>query len=152
MDFQDKPGMDSPTSRRADFSAVATLRTLRRGKDFFQAVYGKVAERVMNQMDNSGTEDLGLVARLMYSHILSNTTVLNEAETSFVMIASLIPQDACGPPLLKTKPVNHFAGKPATERPLEGGIEWRGKHTRGASGERSCHKHLCKCRYDSTRR
>jgi hypothetical protein len=49
----------------------------------------------MTQMDNSGTEDLGLVARLMYSHILSNTSVLNGADTSFVMIAALIPQDVC---------------------------------------------------------
>jgi hypothetical protein len=49
----------------------------------------------MNQMDNSGTVDLGLVARLMYSHILSNVSVLNAVDTSFVMIAALIPQDVC---------------------------------------------------------
>jgi hypothetical protein len=64
-----------------------------RGQDFFGMLYGKVAERVLHQMDNSGTEDLGLVARLMYSHILSNVSVLNAADTSFVMIAALIPQD-----------------------------------------------------------
>jgi hypothetical protein len=58
-------------------------------------VYGKVAGRVMSQMDNSGTGDLCLVARLMYSHILSNTSVINGADTSFVMIAALIPQDVC---------------------------------------------------------
>ena len=61
--------------------------------EFFGMVYGKVADRVLDQMDNSGTEDLGLVARLMYSHILSNISVLNAAETSFVIIAALIPQD-----------------------------------------------------------
>ncbi len=49
----------------------------------------------MGQMDRSGTEDLGLTARLMYGHLLSNTKVLTMAETSFVLIAGLIPQDAC---------------------------------------------------------
>lgn len=47
----------------------------------------------MGQMDRSGTEDLGLTARLMYGYILSNTSVLTAAESSFVLIAGLIPQD-----------------------------------------------------------
>ena len=44
-------------------------------------------------MDRSGTEDLGITARLMYSYILSNTSVLTAAESSLVLIAGLIPQD-----------------------------------------------------------
>jgi hypothetical protein len=44
-------------------------------------------------MDRSGTEDLGITARLMYGYILSNTSVLTPAETSYVLIAGLIPQD-----------------------------------------------------------
>ena len=44
-------------------------------------------------MDRSGTEDLGNVARLMYGYLLSNTNVLNAAETSYVLLAGLIPQD-----------------------------------------------------------
>lgn len=47
----------------------------------------------MGQMDRSGTEDLGLTARLVYGHVLSNTRILSPAETSFVLIAGLIPQD-----------------------------------------------------------
>lgn len=47
----------------------------------------------MSQMDRSGTEDLGITARLMYGHILSNTNVLSASETSFVLVAGLIPQD-----------------------------------------------------------
>jgi len=47
----------------------------------------------MGQMDRSGTEDLGITARLMYGYILSNSSVLNAAETSFVLLAGLIPQD-----------------------------------------------------------
>ena len=44
-------------------------------------------------MDRSGTEDLGLVARLMYGYILSNTRILSASETSYVLLAGLIPQD-----------------------------------------------------------
>ena len=47
----------------------------------------------MGQMDRSGAEDLGLMARLMYGYVLSNSNILSPAETSFVLIASLIPQD-----------------------------------------------------------
>lgn len=49
--------------------------------------------QVMGQMDRSGTEDLGITARLMYGYILSNTSVLTAAESSLVLIAGLIPQD-----------------------------------------------------------
>lgn len=45
------------------------------------------------QMDRSGTEDLGLVARMMYGQILSNTRVLSSSESSLVLLAGLIPQD-----------------------------------------------------------
>jgi hypothetical protein len=58
-------------------------------------IYGKVSKRVMGQMDRSGMEDLGLIAKLMYGYILSNTSVLTVAETSFVLIAGLVPQDVC---------------------------------------------------------
>lgn len=47
----------------------------------------------MGQMDRSGTEDLGLTARLMYGYLLSNEKILDAKETSFVAIAGLIPQD-----------------------------------------------------------
>ncbi len=47
----------------------------------------------MGQMDRSGTEDLGITARLMYGYILSNTSVLTAAESSYVLLAGLIPQD-----------------------------------------------------------
>jgi hypothetical protein len=66
---------------------------MQRGQSFFDTVYGKVSKRVMGQMDRSGTEDLGLTARLMYGYILSNTSVLSATESSFVLIAGLIPQD-----------------------------------------------------------
>ena len=72
---------------------MPSSQVLQRGQHFFDAVYGKVSKRVMGQMDRSGTEDLGMTARLMYGYILSNTSVLTAAESSFVLIAGLIPQD-----------------------------------------------------------
>ena len=60
---------------------------------FFDRVYGKVAKRVMGQMDGCGTEDLGLVARLLYGYVLSCEGVLSGVETSWVLLAGLIPQD-----------------------------------------------------------
>ncbi|KAL2268540.1 hypothetical protein VTJ83DRAFT_3386 [Remersonia thermophila] len=83
----------SPTGRRADLYDTPVPEVLQRGQAFFNDIYGKVARRVMSQMDNCGTEDLGLVARLMYAYVLSSTAVLSPAETSFVMIAGLVPQD-----------------------------------------------------------
>lgn len=51
----------------------------------------------MGQMDRSGTEDLGITARLMYGYLLSNTAVLTPIETSYVLLAGLIPQDVSNP-------------------------------------------------------
>ncbi|KAF5621189.1 carboxymuconolactone decarboxylase [Fusarium sp. NRRL 52700] len=67
---------------------------LERGQAFFEAIYGKISRRIMGRLDRSGAPDLGLLARLTYGYVLSNTDVLTPAETSFVLIASLIPQDA----------------------------------------------------------
>ncbi|KAH7360508.1 AhpD-like protein [Rhexocercosporidium sp. MPI-PUGE-AT-0058] len=92
-DLQPEDLEQSPTGRRSDVYEVAPSEVLERGQNFFEKVYGKIAKRVMRQMDTSGTEDLGLIARLMYAHILSNTSILNGAETSYVLIAALIPQD-----------------------------------------------------------
>jgi len=56
----------------------------------------------MRQMDTSGTEDLGVTARLMYGYLLSNTRVLSEAESSFVLVAGLVPQDVSSLPYRAT--------------------------------------------------
>lgn len=90
----DEPGSFSPTGRRADVYDTSASLIMQRGQSFLETVYGKVTSRIMNLLDHSGTEDLGLVARLMYGYVLSNTSVLSAAETSFVMIAGLIPLDA----------------------------------------------------------
>jgi hypothetical protein len=93
----DEPLAFSPTRRPVDMYDVPSSQILHRGETFFNRVYGKVSKRVMGQMDRSGTEDLGLTARLVYGYLLSNTNVLTHAETSFVLIAGLIPQDVSLP-------------------------------------------------------
>ncbi|KAL8682160.1 MAG: hypothetical protein Q9186_001781 [Xanthomendoza sp. 1 TL-2023] len=89
----DEPLAYSPTQRSVELYDIPSSRILQRGQSFFDQIYGKVSTRVMGQMDRSGTEDLGITARLMYGYILSNTSVLSPAESSFVLIAGLIPQD-----------------------------------------------------------
>lgn len=89
----DDPMKESPSGRTIEMYDVDSSKVLHRGETFFSKTYGKIAARVMGQMDRSGTEDLGLTARLMYGYLLSNTKVLSPAESSFVLIAGLIPQD-----------------------------------------------------------
>lgn len=84
---------DVASSRYKDVYETPSSHIMERGQTFFNTLYGKIAKRVMGQMDRSGTQDLGLVARLMYGYVLSNTDVLTPVESSFVLIASLIPQD-----------------------------------------------------------
>ena len=92
-DLVDEPMGFSPSGRAVDIYDVPSSAILHRGQVFWESIYGKVAKRVMGQMDRSGTEDLGLTARLMYGYLLSSTGILTQAETSFVLIAALIPQD-----------------------------------------------------------
>ncbi|KAF7547835.1 hypothetical protein G7Z17_g7449 [Cylindrodendrum hubeiense] len=92
-DLLDAPGDETPSSRSRDIYETQAPQVLQRGQTFFDKLYGKISKRVMGQMDRSGSEDLGLMARLVYGYILSNTDVLTPTETSFVLIASLIPQD-----------------------------------------------------------
>lgn len=89
----DEPLGYSPTARPAEVYDIPSSTILHRGQAFFDRIYGKVSKRVMGQMDRSGTEDLGITARLMYGYILSNTSVLTAAESSYVLLAGLIPQD-----------------------------------------------------------
>jgi len=79
--------------RAVELYDIPSSQILHRGQAFWEMIYGKVAKRVMGQMDRSGTEDLGLMARLEYGYVLSNTSILSPAETSFAVLAALIPQD-----------------------------------------------------------
>lgn len=79
----DEPQGYSASNRTADFYHTPSAQILQRGQKFFDQVYGKVTGRVMGQMDNSGTEDLGLMARLEYGYVLSPDRILNAPETSY---------------------------------------------------------------------
>ncbi|KAI9806067.1 MAG: hypothetical protein M1833_004474 [Piccolia ochrophora] len=91
--LSDPPLTPSPTLRSTELSSVPPSQILHRGQRFFDRVYGKVSARVMGQMDRCGTEDLGVTARLMYGYLLSNERVLSAVETSWVLMAGLVPQD-----------------------------------------------------------
>ena len=93
IDLLDEPLQYSPTSRPSEVYDIPSSTILHRGQRYFDTIYGKVSKRVMSQMDRSGTEDLGITARLMYGYILSNTSVLSPSESSYVLLAGLIPQD-----------------------------------------------------------
>lgn len=84
---------DTPSARYRDVHEASPQEVLKKGQTFFEKIYGKISRRVMGQMERSGAEDLGLMAKLMYGYVLSNTNILTQTETSFVLIASLIPQD-----------------------------------------------------------
>ena len=83
----------SPTGRAVEIYNVPSSVMLSRGQQYFSKTYGKVTRRVMSQLDGSGTEDLGNIARLMYGYVLSNTCVLSAQESSYILLAGLIPQD-----------------------------------------------------------
>jgi hypothetical protein len=95
----DEPQGHSASNRVADFYNTPSSQILQRGQKFFDQVYGKVTGRVMGQMDNSGTEDLGLMARLEYGYVLSPVSILNAPETSYgksslcVMLLELSSRD-----------------------------------------------------------
>ena len=90
--LQDEPLTYSPSQRPIELYDIPSSRIMNRGQNFFDKIYGKVSKRVMGQMDRSA-DDLGITARIMYGYILSNTRILSPAETSFVVLAGLIPQD-----------------------------------------------------------
>ncbi|KAJ5813674.1 uncharacterized protein N7503_000424 [Penicillium pulvis] len=87
-----RPG-STPTSRQVDLVETEPMEIIKRGREYFDKTYGKIAHRVMEQMRLSGTEDLDAVARLFYGHIVSNTDILSPVETSYALIAAIIPQD-----------------------------------------------------------
>ncbi|KAF3178017.1 hypothetical protein TWF225_009388 [Orbilia oligospora] len=79
----------SPTT----FPTNPTLPFLARGSDFFTTLYGPtISKKVLANLQKS-SPDLQILATWIYALILSEGTVLTPRETSFVLIAALIPQD-----------------------------------------------------------
>ena len=90
----DDPLLDSPTSRLSDFVEVPSSTILARGHAFFTNIYRDATGKILELLETSGTKDLAILIRyVVYGHVLSNESILNAVETSFVLIAALIPQD-----------------------------------------------------------
>lgn len=64
-----------------------------RGLDFWQAIYGKISNRVRTQMYDAYPDLWQYAFHSVYSPVLSFTGVLGAKETSFCVISALIPQD-----------------------------------------------------------
>lgn len=80
--LQDLDADTSITGRGADINEIPSNQVLQRGQAFFDRIYGKISSRVTRMMKGSGTEDLDLIAKLMYGYILSNTAILNQVSHS----------------------------------------------------------------------
>lgn len=80
------------THRRLSLQPAYHANVMTRGSQFFETVYGGMTKRVMGGMRNS-YDDIAVVAELMYGHVFSNTEVIGKRDTSFCLIAGLIPQD-----------------------------------------------------------
>lgn len=91
--------LPSPTTRTADL-ARAPEEVLARGDDLWRTVYGKVSTRVMGGM-RRGYEDLGVVAQVLYGHVLSEQSVLAPKETSWCLCVGLVAEGVEVAPQLK---------------------------------------------------
>lgn len=63
------------------------------GAAFFDQVYGKISQRVQNQLYTAYPDLRDYAISQVYAPLLSFTQVLGPKETSLVVIACLIPQD-----------------------------------------------------------
>ncbi|CCH42254.1 hypothetical protein BN7_1798 [Wickerhamomyces ciferrii] len=79
------------TKRNFDISNTQFIRN--RGQDFWNQVYGKVSTRIINQMETAYPDLWQYAKNHIYSPLLSYNDILNAKETSFVIIACLVPQD-----------------------------------------------------------
>jgi hypothetical protein len=79
----------------------------KRGKAFFDIVYGQNSGKLMKIMDSSGTPDLGASGRLMYAYFLSNTNILSGKETMFLTMTGMIVTDVSAHLFIISFPVGH---------------------------------------------
>ncbi|KAI9779758.1 MAG: hypothetical protein M1816_003427 [Peltula sp. TS41687] len=92
LNIPSPPSTTTTTNGRPASSSLPP--TFSRGAAFFAQTYGKITHDVQHNLSHSGTEDLGLLAQLYYAYIFSsNPHILSAAETSYVLIAALVPQD-----------------------------------------------------------
>jgi alkylhydroperoxidase/carboxymuconolactone decarboxylase family protein YurZ len=85
------PLRSTTTSR--DFSPSNTEHERQRGEEYWKKVYGKVSDRVSNQMNTAYPDLWEFTINHVYSPLLSFSEVLSPGESSLVITACLIPQD-----------------------------------------------------------
>lgn len=90
--------IDGPICRKSVNSQLISENFVR-GSAFWENVYGKVSNRVKNQMYSAYPDLWQYAIHNVYSPILSFEEILRAKETSFCVVAALIPQDV--PPTLK---------------------------------------------------
>lgn len=88
----------SPTELRdthpqRDFSVASTEEVRERGIKFWKQVYGKVSDRIINNINSSYPDLWEYAKNHIYSPLLSYSDILTPAETSLVIIGCLVPQD-----------------------------------------------------------
>ncbi|WPK24967.1 hypothetical protein PUMCH_002266 [Australozyma saopauloensis] len=84
--------LEGPVSLLSVNSETVLNNTVR-GLDLWQAIYGKIGNRVKNQMFNAYPDLWQYAYNNVYGPILSFTDIVSAKETSFVVISALIPQD-----------------------------------------------------------
>jgi hypothetical protein len=95
VELQELPSLTehSSSKRTADFIDIPNSEVFKRGKEFFDVVYGQDSDKLMKIMDSSGTPDLGASGRLLYAYFLSNTNILTGKETMFVTMTGMVVTD-----------------------------------------------------------
>lgn len=90
--------IDGPICKRSVDSQQVSDNFVR-GSAFWESIYGKVSNRVKNQMFSAYPDLWQYAINNVYSPILSFVDILPAKETSLCVVAALIPQDV--PPTLK---------------------------------------------------
>lgn len=84
--------IDGPICRLSVNTRVA-VGNMARGLELWYSVYGKISNRVKNQMASAYPDLWQYALHHVYGPILSFTDVLSARETSFCVVTVLIPQD-----------------------------------------------------------
>ncbi|CCD26939.1 carboxymuconolactone decarboxylase family protein NDAI_0J00470 [Naumovozyma dairenensis CBS 421] len=79
--------------KRGKSADVLENDDINNGIDHWNLIYNKVSSRVANNLNQSYPDLWYFIIKDIYGSLLSNNEVLNNKETSIIVISSLIPQD-----------------------------------------------------------
>jgi hypothetical protein len=85
-------GLNVPVAnRRAEWNTRSPDSIMDRGDEYVRRLHGD--NGVLDKLDAYGTADLSLVTKLCYGFIISDTAILDAADTSLAFLTALIIQD-----------------------------------------------------------